>query len=332
MSESQDVEKKGAPLGDLFESYEGQYAQAWQLLMPKAEEMTLPILYLQRHTFELMIKELLLSALNERKDLHTLDEIFGTAAGSGPALESDFSLAYGEHKFKKLFPRLIENRKALGRSKLPSVLEELKNLFIGVDDDEPDRLRYETQRKNKVVHRSFNLPWEDDPKHAPCEAVAQLMGQLISERQDALERHINEQDAPKTEIGKFYLDEFECQQAMDGMVWSRFNPIRDATKEGQIRWRRVPKEHFRVGEHPTLGQYAGQVIDGLEAEYEGRTLALVNLSDMVRSRTGGSHPAYCFGARRPNGTLTEVVWPDEFQSNLVNEAVRQVEAAENSRS
>ena len=93
----------------------------------------------------------------------------------------------------------------------------------------------------------------------------------------------------------------------------------------------MPKARFRVAEHPTLGQYAGQITGGLETEFERRTFVLVSIADMTRS-SGGTSPACCFGARRPNGTLTEVIWPDESGSNLVYEVGQQVKASENSKS
>lgn len=293
------------------------------MLMPEADELALPILYLQRHTFELMVKDLLLSALDERKLVHTFDDIFGTISGAGPALDSDFDLAHGSHKFGKLLPRLEDNREALRKEPLPSVFQQLRDLFVGTDGDEPDRLRYDTQRKNKIVHRSFEPPWEGKPTYAPCHKVAELMRELIDNRRDALEKFINNEDRPETEIGRFYFDEFENQSGLDEAVGQRLLPLEADTRGGKMHWTVVPKERFRVTGHPSLAQYSPHISDGFEAVSDGRNFALVQVGDMIRTNAG-STPAFFFAAIRQNGTLTEGVWLERGDTNLVHAVRSQV--------
>ena len=63
----------------------------------------------------------------------------------------------------------------------------------------------------------------------------------------------------------------------------------------------------------------------LETTFDGRLLTLVVLKGAVQvSGSGGSRQenGYFLAARRPNGTLTAGLWPDDHRSSLVNETIR----------
>jgi hypothetical protein len=63
----------------------------------------------------------------------------------------------------------------------------------------------------------------------------------------------------------------------------------------------------------------------LEADFHSRRLTILVLKEVIQvSSTGGDRleDAFFVAARRPNGTLTAGLWPDENQSSLMHE-VRQ---------
>jgi hypothetical protein len=296
--------------------------------MPNVKDLALPILYLQRHTFELLVKGLLASAIDERRILHELDELFGTTLGHGPATPSDFELAHTTHELSKLVPRLVANLAALDRSPLPPEFEQLQKLFVDVDKDRPDKLRYATQfnRSKGTTSRSFPGVWErQGRKFAPCDEVGAL-AKLLETRKVALDAIVNDELSPDSELGRFFFREYEASQAVvDGAVRSRLGPITRATRDGDIHWTDVPPEQVRFDEHPVLADMAKDVGGGLETTFNGRCFMLVWLRGVVQvSGSDGKRREddFFLAARRSNGTLTAGVWPQDGQSDLAYEAIR----------
>jgi hypothetical protein len=313
-------------LGGFFESYEDAYAEAWWRLMPNREGLALPILYLQRHTFELLVKGILESSIAERSTLHDLDELFGTASGPGPANPTDLELAHTSHKFKELFPRLKANLSALGRS-LPSEFAELEKLFCEVDEDRPDRLRYATLFSKKRSDRSFPTVFDKRPrKYAPCSEVAEPLTRILEAKRLALKAVVESEPPPESALGRFFLREYEACEEVEAAVRARLGPIATATRDGDIHWIEVPTSCLRLDDHPALKDMAKEVHKNcLETEFRNRRLNILVFEEAISVRgTSGDRleNAFFLAARRPNGTLTAGLWPDDSQSNLMHE-VRQ---------
>jgi len=313
-------------LGGLFESYEDAYAEAWWRLMPNREGLALPILYLQRHTFELLVKGILESAIAERSTLHELDELFGTAAGPGPANPTDLDLARATHKFRELFPRLEANLGALGRS-IPSEFAELEQLFHEVDEDRPDRLRYATLFSKKRSDRSFPTAFDKRPrKYAPCAEVAELLAKILEAKHLALKAVVEDELPPESVLGRFFFAEYEASEEVEATVRTRLGAVAAATRDGDIHWVEVPSSCLRLEDHAVLKDMVKAVDKNcLEADFHSRRLTILVLKEVIQvSSTGGDRleDAFFVAARRPNGTLTAGLWPDENQSSLMHE-VRQ---------
>ncbi len=191
---------------------------AWWRLMPNSERLALPILYLQRHAFELLVKGILKSAIYERSALHNLDEMFGTASGPGPASPKDLELAHKTHEFKELLPRVKANLGALGRS-LPPEFDELEKLFFDVDEDRPDRLRYETVSSKKGPERSFSTVLDKGArKYAPCAEVAQLLTEILKAKQLALNTFVEDGPPPESVLGRFFFAGYEAHRETEAAV------------------------------------------------------------------------------------------------------------------
>lgn len=316
------------PLGGLFESYEESYANAWRALMPDARKMALPILYLQRHTFELLVKSTLKGAIAERSTLNDLDELFGTTSGPGPEAPTDFELVHTTHAFSSLFPRLEANLAALGRGPLPDEFLKLRQLFFEVDEDRPDRLRFETlfSRKKGTTTRSFPHAWGGEQrKAAPCQEVADLLETVLAAQKSTIDHFVHESPPPDSLIGRFFVDDYEGYLACEGEVQARLSPITRASREGQLHWNEVQPADIRIEPPHSLERLAKDVNGGLCANFEGRPLVLIWLKGVVLvSGTKGKHheDAFFLAAQRSNGTITAGVWPSDYQSNLANEAIR----------
>ena len=57
--------------------YADAYSAAWQALLPRATELAIPIVYLQRHALELIVKDLIGSCLAIRDTMDLGREVFG---------------------------------------------------------------------------------------------------------------------------------------------------------------------------------------------------------------------------------------------------------------
>jgi hypothetical protein len=316
------------PLGGFFESYEESYANAWRELMPKSQNMALPILYLQRHTFELVIKAVLKSTIEERRTLHELDELFGTTSGPGPGAPTDFELVHTTHEFGRLLPRLVANLVALGRPSMPEEFGLLRDLFFSVDEDNPDRLRFGTQfsRRKGTTTRSFPHFWEDKKKKsAPCQEVADLLEKVLTARKGALDKAVGrDTPPPDSPLGHFFLAEYEAYLATEEEVSSRLGPISEASRNGELHWSEVEAKSIHVEAPHALETLTQNVSGGLTATFQGRTLILVWLKGIVQvSRSKGElHEDSSFlAAQRPNGTLTAGVWLEGYQAKVADEVI-----------
>lgn len=316
--------RKPIPLGSIFDSYQESYAEAWRQLMPRCRAMAMPILYLQRHSFELLVKDLLRSAIYERSTLHDLDEMFGTALGPGPANPSDFALAHTTHMFRELFPRLIANRDALRRTPLPPEFIHLHDLFVEVDDDRPDRLRYETlfNRNKGTTNRSFPRDFDEGPrKYAPCEEVAEVLEKILACKAGALDAIVQGKPAPESVLGRFFYEEYEASDDVDAEVWSRLRPILKATEDGAIRWTAAHQVVLQIDDHPELKDMRDAAKACVEARFQERLFTLIVFRDTTRISGGGRvrhENGFFLAVRRPNATLTPGIWLEGYQTEMAH--------------
>lgn len=314
---------KGIRLGSLFgPSYLESYSEAWKGLLPNARKLALPILYLQRHTLELLVKDLLLGALATRSELHALDDLFGTNDGAGPAEPDDFKKAHTTHSFGELFPCLERNLEALRRPSIPEAFTKARQLFTDVDEDRPDRLRYETMfiRKQLTTQRSFPTGHGDGPtKFAPCDQVGSLLDEILLARKESLSAFVDHSTPPTTELAKFYTATWKSYQESEAEALHRLSPLTSGTRDGDIDWKEVPSDGLNIQEHPDLKRATPSVADMcLETRFRDRILTIVILKDS-NGRISWRDSGFFLAARRPNGTLTAGVWVSECQSNLVYE-------------
>lgn len=309
---------KGVRLGSLFgPSYIESYAEAWKTLLPNTRKLALPVFYLQRHTFELLVKELLLGALQTRSELHALDDLFGTAESAGPAEPDDYEKAHTTHSFSELFPCLERSLTALRRPSLPEAFAAARRLFTEVDEDRPDRLRYETvfNRKQRMAQPSFpNELAGKRQKLAPCDQVGSLLKEILLARQASLSPFSHHATPPTTELAKFYTAAWESSQESEAEVLHRLGSLTAATRDGCVKWA-VSSGGLNIQEHPDLKSITSAVFDGhLEARFRDRLLTIV----MLKNSTGEVSDSF-LAARRPNGTLTSGIWISNYELDLISE-------------
>jgi hypothetical protein len=316
------AEDKGIRLGSLFgPTYLDSYSEAWKALLPNARKLALPILYLQRHTFELLLKDLLLGALDARAELHALDDLFGTAEGPAPEPD-DFQKAHTTHSFAELFPCLERNLAALRRPCLPQAFIRARTLFTNVDEDRPDRLRYATMfsRKQRTTQRSFPTGHGGEPtKYAPCAEVASLLDEIMRAREETLSAFVKHTDPPTSELAQFFTAAWECYQESEAEVLHRLAPLTAGTRDGGIVWRTASSARLNIRDHPDLKRFASVVAEVcLECRFRDRILTIIILKDSTGKISWGNSEFF-LSTRRPNGTLTTGAWASECQSNLIYE-------------
>jgi hypothetical protein len=314
---------KGIRLGGFFgPSYTECYTAAWKKLLPTTRGLALPIVYLQRHTFELLVKGLLQGALATRAELYQLDELFGTALSAGPTSPDDFITVHTTHSFGELFPPLEKNMAALGWPALPEQFAKVRQLLDGVDEGRPDRLRYETMfsRRKRRTERSFPAWVRDgEPKYAPCDKLASLLNEIVEARSQSLKAFVDNTDPPTTELGQFYTHIWESQREAEYDANASVGAVVGATRDGTIQWVPVSSQVLNVAEHPNLKDCAGDLLDEcLEARFRDRVLTIAILK-AANGQFSWRDSGFYLATRRPNGTLTSGVWPDECQSSLIYE-------------
>jgi hypothetical protein len=311
------------PIGGVFGlSYVDSYSEAWKALLPDARNFALPILYLQRHTFELLVKELLVGALKARSEFQILDDLFGTLSSAGPLNPDDFEKAHSSHSFRELLPCLGRNLAALARPPLPAQFDQAAKLFTAVDEDQPDRLRYQTMfsRKQRTTQRSFPLGLGGEPrKLAPCHEVGALLEQILLARSASLSALISHEEPPGTELSLFYTAALDCYQESERTVAYRIEEVATSTRDGTTEWTEADASSLDVTEHEILKRFGRELAPVcLESSFRERRLTIVILLG-AGGKISWRDSGFFLAARRPNGTLTSGVWASETQSNLIYE-------------
>jgi hypothetical protein len=316
-------------LGSLWVTYIDSYYEASQKLLPATSELAYPILYLQRHTFELLTKEILTALLEIRGEAHRLDVLFNSPTGIGPIRSTDFAVAYSKHSFKEIFSSLEYNLKELGFPALPKVFGEARRMFDDVEDGQPDRLRYETvlSKNNGEKRHTPSFPRfcdEAESKYAPCDEMAAVLSQIVAVRKRQLDRQIHNLEMTEdSELDDFYECFWEECRASEHKVANCLHELVEATRKGDVTWREVSSPRLNIEDHPDLKSFASDVADlYVETSFRGRDLVVIVLPDFVKFRGASrSENGYFLTARQPDGTLTLGVWPEDGQSDLIREVI-----------
>lgn len=316
----------GIRLGSIWVSYVESYYEASKKLQPATPRLAYPILYLQRHTFELLTKEILSALLEIREQRDDLDILFGSLEGTGAVDPADVDVANSTHRFSDIFPCLERNLAVLGLPALPRPFHECRKAFDDVDDERPDRLRFETlfNKKHRTSQRSFPHDLDDKATYAPCDAIGSVLDQIVVARERQLENTVSTPHVPAgNELDNFYWKFWQACDDAEHDIVAALAPLVEATRKGELVWKWTSDPSLRVQEHPELkGLATTMFVQYLEANFRSRTFVLVVLRDLITVRSGSgtrNENGFYLAGRRVNGTLTTGVWPDHSQSNLLYE-------------
>lgn len=105
----------------------------------RINEVALPVAYLQRHAFELVLKDLLKLAYAMRADKIWLARLSRSRRATRP---DEMRVKHG-HQLPKLTSDLVAALKAIGYE-LPSDVDTMSQKLARIDAGAPDRLRYST--------------------------------------------------------------------------------------------------------------------------------------------------------------------------------------------
>jgi len=165
--------------GNVFSiDYMTAYAAAWQHLAERAKELTIPLLYTQRHSLELILKGVLRTLLAVRYQLQLGHEMFGWPLA--PKLndqqdwDDDWERSHREHKFELLFGVINKNRELLELPPLPADFRAAAALFDELDPDgDGARFRYPVVWDKQIRARVSSFPRHfGEPEEKP--RIAQL--------------------------------------------------------------------------------------------------------------------------------------------------------------
>jgi hypothetical protein len=306
-------------LGGFLTSYPGSYAAAWRRLLPGTPQLALPTLYLQRHTFELLLKQILLGALATMRQRQVMDDLFGTLLSAGPVSPEDYDAAYTSHDLQELSTLVEKHLRALQVAGLPQVFHRIRALLHEVERGRPERLRYEVlfSRKSRRVTTSFDYGiFESEATYAPIDEVAALLEEIFEGQAAAP----GTREGPVGAVRAFFDAIVDAEESAYEDVRSELHKLEADTRSGKIEWRVTDTPALNVDEHPSLSDAVRLLRQRyLVGLYQSRQLALVILKETAT--VSGSEGArredeFFLAALRPNGTLTDGIFPDSYQSNL----------------
>lgn len=179
------------------------YALSWRELLGHEHKLARVIVYLQRHTFELLLKRMLSTALQVRKTLHGWGRI-----ATGPTAEDEATL-HGTHNLAKIREGLDCTFKHLGWLPTPLAIRELVEVFTEIESQEASRLRYEMVRdkRSKELVKSFpNELDEGKPIYVSCRAIGRQLDDILSAYALNSDDEPPTVRAPLTELQAFFLD------------------------------------------------------------------------------------------------------------------------------
>lgn len=203
-----DRPRKGVRLGSIMApSFTKAYAQAWRKLLPFEREVAIPIVYLQRHTFELFLKRLLETALRVRVGLHERGDAESSNRPKLPC-RRDWRAARKEHDFREIFKRLNGSLLLLELPALPRQFDELRHQFDAIEQTDPTRTRYSMVHEGGQMVDSFasELDRSGRPRtYADCSEIGRRLDELMSASDRALsDTTPNAPEQPPTELERFF--------------------------------------------------------------------------------------------------------------------------------
>lgn len=163
--------------------YPAGYFAATRLLMESGdvETLAMPILYLQRHTVELIIKSILTGAYSVIESKQRLQRVKGE-----PVLSFTIKSTKG-HGLGKLLDDAERALATLGYSEIPG-MRDLVNLIASLEGGDETRWRYDTLNSG-----ALSFPYEWPPSHSDTVTLP------IHEIQDRLTRIVEEEQLGKWE-------------------------------------------------------------------------------------------------------------------------------------
>jgi hypothetical protein len=287
-------------LGGLFApGYIESYAAAWRELLPKAREVAIPILFLQRHTLELIVKDVIHDLLITREEIRLGHEVFGLPAILDVIDQDTWSTQWKrlhrEHEFDPLFDDLTTNLKLLDLPQLPSEYQTAKDLVHSVDDGAGTRFRYDTDRTRR---RSFGIT---ERPIAPIAELASILETIIS-----VHSRVSERGADPVS----FLDQiYQHWVGVNYDVGAAVHQLEERTRNDQVVWTRAKApqvESGRNSDYDSIGPFHDTC---LTTENEGRQMVIFS-----RLAVDDRMPDYL--ACYDDGNLSRLLWPPEYQSNL----------------
>jgi hypothetical protein len=287
-------------LGGLFApGYIESYMAAWRELLPKARELAIPILFLQRHTLELMVKDAIHDLLITREEIRLGREVFGLPAKDDVVAPdtwaTEWRRLHEEHKFDPLFDDLAGNLKLLDLPELPLEYHKAKAMIHSVDDGSGTRFRYDTDRKRR---RSFGV---SERPIAPIDELASILETIIAVHSPVSERG----EEPVSFLDQIY----QHWVGVNHDIGAAVHRLEERTRMDQIVWTRAKAPRVESGKNSYYDSIGPFHHSCLTSKDEGRQMVILS-----RVAADDSMPDYlaCFH----DGKLSRLLWPPEYQSNL----------------
>lgn len=217
-------------------TYSDAYTAAWQALLPRAKELAIPILYLQRHALELRIKDLIRSCLAIRDEMHLGHEVFGLPEPS--ALQTEARVTTG-HKFEKLFNCLVRNLEILNLPPLPEEYQRARELLEVVEDGDETRLRYDTSMGSWRPSFDYDT---DQPKVADIGEISNLLTAIGTVRERL-------GPDPRDEPVSFIDHVAHAGFIVNDGIGFELQRLEKRTRKNEVTWRLEPRPAIHDG-HP----------------------------------------------------------------------------------
>jgi hypothetical protein len=299
-------------------NYTLAYAAAWQTLLPRAKELAIPILYLQRHSLELVLKDALLCLVSLRQELTLLGAIFGTVVKDGVAdkvtEKAHWKLAHDGHRLAPLLAAVDYNLALLAWPGLPDDFRKAIVLFEALEREQASRLRYRTvpaKPKTLMQVESFEGRM-NTPIIADLGETTRLMQCIVSD-------HYLFMDGEAT-LPSFMQALIDASASVRHDFLSRLDALESATRRDEVVWKLAeipPLDINDFDEEDRERAYPKY----LTASHAGRRYAIVQIRDGVEAESADGtltrENAFYLAGQLDNGRLTRAVWPRWYESNLV---------------
>ena len=284
--------------GFFMAGYAEAYMAAWQALMPRATELAIPILYLQRHTLELLVKDGIQSLVAIRDEMQLGHEVLGLTAPDG--LETEARKLKG-HDFKPLFKCLSRNLEILKLPELPEEYRQARELLEVIEQEDTTRLRYETLNSG---HASFSHS-PNKPKVAHIGRISKLLTTIATVHELVGD---DPHEIPDSFMGLIVKRAISVHDD----IQSALGRLEKSTEKDEVVWRLTPTPAIPDG-HRNIDALKEALTRCLATEFEGRQLVILKVP-----RYGDyPHVLSCLD----EGKLSRLIWPPPYSSNVVNAAI-----------